>query len=913
MRVRPLLMAFVVTVILGALFVDSYSYIYRVFAPRVGTVQGSPAPTTASFSVDTGVAFGPGNLTINGNKVTVKSVSGNLITLSSPLKDSSGHAIAAWVGASVSQSGSISKPITSNPNLDGLPIYIHKGLDIQGGTEVTVVICHSAGDPAGSTCRHGLNDSDVPSSIRGQYATAQQETIPVLQKRVNTLGVSEATVAAQGTDQILIQIPGVSGQQALDTIGTTAKLHFATAVQGAVPSPSEFATGDANVQAFLQDQEGLYDPTQLGVPTFYPTGFHWKIDDKLPASNVSSATAVFDSQSSQQVVNINFNTDGANEWSKLTTSAFASYSGSCASPPPQNLIAIFLDNQIISAPCVQGVSSAQTQISGGFTADQATQLASQINSGSLPADISVIAHQEVSATLGQDTVKQTLIAGAIGLFVVVLFMVLYYRFPGILASIALICYSLLVLAIFKLVGVTVTLAGLAGFVLSVGMAVDANVLIFERIRDELRHGRSIGVAVDAGFKRARLAIRDSNASTGIACFVLYAFGSGTVKGFALTLGLGVAISYFSAVTITRSLLALALTRNWSRNPRLYTRISKEFETNPPKGKFDIVRSRNLYFLGSLVIIIPGLLAIAFWGFNLGLDFTGGLKVTGTITKSATTQQLLAAVDKPNVVGDLRPQVELGTDANGNTTFAVLTEAAPNSSERISQIQNAIDGQFHLLRDPKSSQPTIAAQDIGPSVAQDLVKGSIILVLVASICIALYLGLFAFRKQRSISPWRFSVCTFFKLLHDVFVIAGIWAILGHFSNLGQVDTLFITAVLTSVAFSIHDTIVVFDRVRENLRTGPRYTFDQTINLSTVQTMTRSLNTALTVVFVLLSLALFGGTTIRGFVLALLIGIVTGTYSSIFNASTLLVAWEDATKSQDKSLPPSSSSRRVARVA
>jgi preprotein translocase subunit SecF len=184
------------------------------------------------------------------------------------------------------------------------------------------------------------------------------------------------------------------------------------------------------------------------------------------------------------------------------------------------------------------------------------------------------------------------------------------------------------------------------------------------------------------------------------------------------------------------------------------------------------------------------------------------------------------------------------------------------------------------------------------------------VLVATLFIALYLGLFAFRQQRAISPWRFSVCTFFKLLHDIFVLAGIWAILGHFSDLGQVDTLFITAVLTSVAFSIHDTIVVFDRVRENLRMGPKYTFDQVINLSTVQTMTRSLNTALTVVFVLISLVLFGGVSIRGFVLALLIGIVTGTYSSIFNASTLLVAWEDATR-ETKGGPPAS--RRAVRAA
>ena len=207
------------------------------------------------------------------------------------------------------------------------------------------------------------------------------------------------------------------------------------------------------------------------------------------------------------------------------------------------------------------------------------------------------------------------------------------------------------------------------------------------------------------------------------------------------------------------------------------------------------------------------------------------------------------------------------------------------------MQTALNSAYGIPTDPKTHNPDIQEQFIGPSVASDLVRSAIILILVASALIAIYLAL-AFRRQRAISAWRFSACAFFKLLHDVFVLAGIWAILGHFTSLGEVDTLFVTAILTSVAFSIHDTIVVFDRVRENLRFGPRLTFDQVINLSTVQTMTRSLNTSLTVVFVLLALVLFGGSTITGFVLALLIGIVTGTYSSIFNASTLLVAWQKA---------------------
>jgi preprotein translocase subunit SecF len=341
-----------------------------------------------------------------------------------------------------------------------------------------------------------------------------------------------------------------------------------------------------------------------------------------------------------------------------------------------------------------------------------------------------------------------------------------------------------------------------------------------------------------------------------------------------------------------------------RDPRLYTEIHEEFAEHPPRGRFDIVKNRNWYFLGSLAIIIPGILAILFWGFNLGIDFKGGNVIDVGLAKSATQAQVAAVMDKD--FANLRPQVQAeGTTGNQASHFAIST--LPSDSEQLLQIQDTLNTNFTIANNASTNQPDISVQQVGPTIAASLVTGAIIMIIVSAGAIAVYLA-FAFRRQRAISPWRFSACAFFKLLHDVFVLAGIWAILGHFTNLGQVDSLFVTAVLTSVAFSIHDTIVVFDRVRENLRVGPRLTFDQVINLSTVQTMTRSLNTSLTVVFVLLSLVIFGGDSIRGFVLALLIGIVTGTYSSIFNASTLLVAWEKARGS--RTVAPPAGRRRVA---
>jgi preprotein translocase subunit SecD len=357
--------------------------------------------------------------------------------------------------------------LTSTPNIGGHDITLHKGLDLQGGTELVIAICRGNNDPPGVGCRQGPPNGASPSN-------AQTATIPILQQRVNSLGVSEALVQAQGSDQILIQLPGVSLQQAIQTVGTTAKLHFATPVQGA-PNPAD--------PAFIADQQNFYNPKQFANPLDYPTGYHWKFDDNLKASDVTSADVGNDSNNGQIGVTIDFNGDGAQEWSKITTAAFAAYQTNPSSPQAQ--IAIFLDNDVISAPqVIQGGQSNKTIITGQFTSATATALANQISAGALPAQIATVQTTEVSATLGQDAVRSSIIAGAVGLLIVVIFMVGYYRFPGILASLALIVYAAIVLAMFKLIGVTLTLAGLAGFVLSVGMAVDANVLIFERTRDE---------------------------------------------------------------------------------------------------------------------------------------------------------------------------------------------------------------------------------------------------------------------------------------------------------------------------------------------------------------------------------------------------------------------------------------------
>ncbi len=814
------------------------------------------------------------------------------------------------------------KPLKTVPNIGGHPITIEKGLDLQGGTELTIAICEGYDKPAGTTCRSG-----VPGGLKN-LAKAQAATVTILGERVNGLGIAQASVQAQGTDEVVVQIPGVTIQRAIQVVGTTAQLHFATAVAGA-PNPKN--------PAFLADQEGLYDPAQFNNPAFYPvlsgSRFHWKIDRALPATDVTSASVVFDSTTNAYAVSISFNSAGAAQWAKLTSQAFKANAGCPTTVIPQNQVAIFLDTKVITAPCVESVSSSQTQISP-FTQSQATLLADQISAGALPAQISTVASTEVSATLGAASVKESLVAGAVGLAIVVLFMLLYYGFSGLLAAIALAIYAAIVLAVFELVPITLSLAGLAGFVLSVGMAVDANVLIFERMRDELRHGRSLPLAIETGFRRAFPAIRDSNFSTLIACLILVRFGTSVIQGFAITLGIGVIASFFTATVISQALFHFAIKIRPLRNPRLYARLAKtpelagdadesalaggsaagtavpdggvlvqapamsssaeaavaEYERmvggrGPRQGRnrtFDIIAPRNVYFLVSLLIILAGLAAILGWGFRLGIDFAGGNTVTATLVKPASQAQVLATADR--TIGALQPQVVKST---GNV-FTIQT--LPSSIDRVTSLITALQDKYGIVHPPHQPQhPDVQVSTVGPTIASSLVQDAVELILVASLFIALYLA-FVFGSQTAVSRVRFSVATFIKLLHDVFVLLGIWAILGHFSSIGSVGTLFVTAVLTSIAFSIHDTIVVFDRIRENLRFGPRLTFEQVVNLSTAQTMTRSLNTSLTVVFVLLSLVLFGGSTIQGFVLALLIGVVTGTYSSIFNASTMLVAWD-----------------------
>jgi preprotein translocase subunit SecD len=405
-------------------------------------------------------------------------------------------------------------------------IYIHKGLDLVGGTHMELRVYN---------VRSGIGIRD-----------ARDRALFIIENRVNAVGYSEPVVRAEGDDRIVVELPGVNLKQAQDLIGKTAYLTIWKWVPG---------TPDA--------ASAQLDPKDAGKYTGYKPVY-----TGIDGSMITNATRSTDSTGLPDV-SISLNSDGAKRFDDLTRERF-SHRTAGVDQPPDNKIAIFLDNKLVEDAGVESeIPSGQAIITGGFTADSAQQLALQLNSGALPGSVEIIASTEVGATLGANTVRLSLLGGALGLAIVVLFMILYYRLPGLVASLALLIYAGAVLAIFKLFGVTLTLAGLAGFVLSVGMAVDANVLIFERVKEELRSGRTLGAAMEVGVKRAWPAIRDSNISTWITCGVLFLFGAPLIKGFAITLAIGVAVSMFSAIVTTQQFLQVVAGLRPARRLSLY--------------------------------------------------------------------------------------------------------------------------------------------------------------------------------------------------------------------------------------------------------------------------------------------------------------------------------------------------------
>ena len=493
--------------------------------------------------------------------------------------------------------------------------------------------------------------------------------------------------------------------------------------------------------------------------------------------------------------------------------------------------------------------------------------------------------QSVEATLGQASVDKSIEAGIGGLIAVIIFMVLYYLLPGLLADIALAIYALLTIAAFKVLGVTMTLPGIAAYIVSIGMAVDANILIFERLKEELRTGKTLRAAIDTGFARAFTSIFDSNMCTLITCAILFNFGTGPIKGFAVILGLGVLISMFTAITGTRTLLHLITSAGIAQNPVLYG-LRRQWVTGKTGRQMDIVGKMGLWFGISALVILPGLY---FWvfqhGLKLGIDFTGGSLVQVQFKQPVTST---SAIDEVLAKAGVPDSPVQRTKDNSKMVYIRTKDLSQEQFTRLTDGLKALDG-------------NMASERVGPTISKELEGNAIKAVLLASLAIVLYLSV-RFAIGGLANGFRFGVCAIVATLHDVILIIGVFAMLGYFFG-WEIDVLFVTALLTVIGFSTHDTIVIFDRIRENLRHRVKGdAFDGLVNRSILQSFARSINTSLTVVLTLVAMFLFGARNIQHFVLALLIGVVTGTYSSIFNASQLLVLWQRMTDKQPAASKP-----------
>ena len=564
-------------------------------------------------------------------------------------------------------------------------------------------------------------------------------------------------------------------------------------------------------------------------------------------------------------------------------------------------IAIFLDGQPLRdaegtelAPrALAWIRDGVTRITGNFTREEARTFAIQFEAGSLPVPLKLIQENDVSALLGSESLRNSLIAGIVGLVLVMAFMVAYYRMAGVVASLALVFFAVVELAIFKLVPITLTLSHIGGFILSIGMAVDANVLIFERMKEEMRIGRTLASSMEVGFNRAWPAIRDGNISTLITCGVLLWFGDrlggGLVTGFAISLGIGVLLSMFTAVVLSRNLLQLLAWAGFRDRAGLFTPEGVQRAAPTPRGGglmvLDVVRKRAWYFLFSALIILPGLVSMILppgWlsgdsGLNAGIDFASGSILIVTFDREASEDQIQ---DRMNRLGHSEALIQRVGGREFQIRTTLLEEGVGDAPSEREVIERDLEESLQLDRGK------VEFASVSPIVAKETVRNAFYSIAAASVFIMLYVW-YAFRRVPK--AYRYGISAILALVHDVIFVLGVFSILGKVIGI-EVNSMFIVGILIVAGYSVNDTIVVFDRIRENVARSPDRDLGALVNLSIMDTVGRSLNTSLTTLFVLVAMLLIGGPSIRGLLLVVAIGAIVGTYSSIFIASQFLVMWD-----------------------
>ncbi|OPX32019.1 MAG: hypothetical protein B1H40_03095 [Candidatus Latescibacteria bacterium 4484_181] len=800
---------------------------------------------------------------------------------------------------------------------------IKLGLDLQGGT-------------------HLVLEADLSNVPSGQGDKAVESAIRVIRNRVDQFGVTEPIIQRAGGNRIIIELPGLRDiSRAKKLIGKTALLEFKL-----LKSPDELGLVLDRIDRFLAQTDTTAEEeeatelfqevdksrpfrsllTRYGdyvavpidnankvkailakpeVQKLIPSDaqFLWSQEAKGPAERrvyllyyvksqpEMTGAMVADARANigtgeyegQPIVELSTTSEGVRLFSRVTGANIG------------KRMAIVLDGKVYTAPEIRDkIRNGRSIITGSRTLEEARDLAIVLRTGALPAPLNIIEERTVGPSLGSDSVRTGLRAGIMGFLAVIAFMILYYGLAGLIADLALVLNLILILGVLAGFHATLTLPGVAGLILTVGMAVDANVLIFERIREELRAGKTVRVAIDNGYTRAFRTILDANITTLITALVLYYFGTGPIRGFAVTLSIGILASMFTAVVVTRVIFELIAGRGAKG-----LNIGK---LAPFVGtRFRFIDRRRVALLGSGVAILVGLLSLAVHkGPNLGLDFTGGTLLGIQFHTPVPVEKIRNALAEVEIDGqtvDLR-ESEIKGWGNPNDVLIRVGERA-EGKEIADAIKTTLKRKFKTELSGNEQDWLLRQEKVGPKIGSELKGKAVKAILVALLGMLIYI---AIRFE-----FKFGVAAVIALFHDVLITVGIFSLLNK-----EFSLTIVAALLTIVGYSLNDTIVVSDRIREDLKLYRRERYPNIINRSINETLGRTLITSLTTLLVVLALFLFGGEVIHNFSFALLIGVLVGTYSSIYIVSPVLVEWQaKAEKKQQAKLAAAASSRRKSR--
>ena len=689
---------------------------------------------------------------------------------------------------------------------------IKLGLDLEGGVSITY-------------------------QVKGETPSAEDmsDTIYKLQKRVEQYS-TEATVYQEGDDRISIEIPGVTdANEILSELGQPGSLYFIKEKDSDGNPNYGLDTSGHYVLAKSMDElkeEGSVVLTGTDIKSAKSGSYQ----DSTTGAN-------------ENVVQLSMTKEGTEKFAEATKAA----------KEAKETIAIYYDGELISVPSVNAeITDGQAIIEGNMSYEEAEQLASTIRIGGLSVELEEIRSNVVGAQLGEEAISTSLMAGAVGLAIVFVFMCVVYLLPGLASSLALVIYTGLILVLLNAFDITLTLPGIAGIILGIGMAVDANVIIFARVKEELTAGKSVKSALNAGFHKAMSAILDGNITTLIAAAVLWLKGSGTVKGFAQTLALGIVVSMFTALVITR-MIVYAFYAVGIRNPKLYGRIKEE------RAPIDFLGKRKIFFAVSVAVILVG---FVFMGVNAGtgkgalnysLEFKGGTSTNVTFDKAYTLKEIDETMipDLEKVTDD--PNIQVQTVANSNQ---VIFKTQTLDLEKREAFAKYMADEFGV------EERDITTENISSTVSSEMRVDAIIAVAIATVFMLLYIWL----RFKDI---RFATSAVVALIHDVLVVLAFYVIARI-----SVGNTFIACMLTIVGYSINATIVIFDRIREEMKTKKRgEELEVLVNRCITRTLTRSIYTSLTTFVMVAVLFIMGVSSIKEFALPLMVGIICGAYSSV----------------------------------